>query len=537
MNQEQANDLTPWAGAIKVTVSEHVFAAAQQNLYELARQDGFQGSLSDFIASLKGERGQDGQRGEQGLQGLPGQDGERGERGEQGQRGEPGAKGEPGERGQDGAAATVSIGTVTSGDTASVTNSGTATAAVFDFVLPRGERGERGADGTGGGAGGEAVKEFKVYVNGNAMEDLKEPGNYLIYNPTVLRAIEAPGQAGGILTVNSTPDKGIIIWEWTCPFYGITAFRIFQNRNWRPWDFVNYRNIAAAKEIPRTMIVTTGDSTAGDLYQGNTMQGAIAQAQGLNVYAPQQGYQAFTTAMSGQLAEYTLMINGGLTPKFTFPGGQIPEHGQQVAVQVEIEGAKQPNIVNGKAYFLPNGRKGIVTGMPNAPMWRSNDNVREQTAVFTDQGYAGRIESWSGYENCIQIVAIGKNDINLNGKAEQVIPVIEKITDCFRRERFIVCTLWSDYLYSPAQIAEMNKLNDWIRKKYGRYCYDLEAFVLSDAAFAEMGVQKSEEDIAAVAKGVIAKSVTKDNGKHMAPAVAWKAVRNIVDLIKTMGMV
>ena len=399
----------------------------------------------------------------------------------------------------------------------------------------KGEKGDLGP--AGGGTGGEAVKEFKVYTNGNAMEDLKEPGNYLIYNPTVLRAIEAPGQAGGILTVNSTPDKGIIVWEWTCPFYGITAFRIFQNRNWRPWDFVNYRNIAAAKEIPRTMIVTTGDSTAGDLYQGNTMQGAIAQAQGLNVYAPQQGYQAFTTAMSGQLAEYTLMINGGLTPKFTFPGGQIPEHGQQVAVQVEIEGAKQPNIVNGKAYFLPNGRKGIVTGMPNAPMWRSNDNVREQTAVFTDQGYAGRIESWSGYENCIQIVAIGKNDINLNGKAEQVIPVIEKITDCFRRERFIVCTLWSDYLYSPAQIAEMNKLNDWIRKKYGRYCYDLEAFVLSDAAFAEMGVQKSEEDIAAVAKGVIAKSVTKDNGKHMAPAVAWKAVRNIVDLIKTMGMV
>ena len=42
-------------------------------------------------------------------------------------------------KGDSGEAATVSIGTVTSGDTASVVNSGTEAAAVFDFVLPKGD--------------------------------------------------------------------------------------------------------------------------------------------------------------------------------------------------------------------------------------------------------------------------------------------------------------------------------------------------------------------------------------------------------------
>ncbi len=61
-----------------------------------------------------------------------------------GDPGEPGADGEPGE------AATITVGTVTAGAPGSepqVNNSGTPNAAVFNFVLPRGETGPAGADG------------------------------------------------------------------------------------------------------------------------------------------------------------------------------------------------------------------------------------------------------------------------------------------------------------------------------------------------------------------------------------------------------
>ncbi|OLA39319.1 collagen-like triple helix repeat-containing protein [Phascolarctobacterium succinatutens] len=85
-----------------------------------------------------GEKGEQGQRGEQGAQGIQGP---RGIQGEQGERGVQGAQGPAGN------AATITIGNVTTsapGTSASVTNRGTPSAAVLDFVLPKGKD---GADG------------------------------------------------------------------------------------------------------------------------------------------------------------------------------------------------------------------------------------------------------------------------------------------------------------------------------------------------------------------------------------------------------
>ena len=73
--------------------------------------------------------------------GLKGETGPQGPRGEKGDPGETGSQGEPG---QDGAAATITVGSVTTGEpgtNAQVTNSGTTVNAVLDFVIPRGEDG------------------------------------------------------------------------------------------------------------------------------------------------------------------------------------------------------------------------------------------------------------------------------------------------------------------------------------------------------------------------------------------------------------
>ena len=52
-----------------------------------------------------------------------------------------------GDKGDTGNTGTIAVGNVTSGTTASVTNSGTTTAAVFDFVLPKGDKGDKGDPG------------------------------------------------------------------------------------------------------------------------------------------------------------------------------------------------------------------------------------------------------------------------------------------------------------------------------------------------------------------------------------------------------
>lgn len=85
--------------------------------------------------------------------------GDTGAQGPQGIQGGPGPKGEPGEqgpKGETGTAATVTVGAVTTGEPgtdAAVTNAGTSTAAVLNFVIPRGEKGETGAKGDTGATG------------------------------------------------------------------------------------------------------------------------------------------------------------------------------------------------------------------------------------------------------------------------------------------------------------------------------------------------------------------------------------------------
>jgi Collagen triple helix repeat (20 copies) len=86
-----------------------------------------------------GSTGATGAQGPQGIQGV---------KGDKGDKGDTGSTGATGPQGPAGTAATIAVGTVTTGaagSSATVTNAGTSSAAVFNFSIPR------GADGTGSG--------------------------------------------------------------------------------------------------------------------------------------------------------------------------------------------------------------------------------------------------------------------------------------------------------------------------------------------------------------------------------------------------
>lgn len=103
-----------------------------------------------------GATGATGPTGPTGATGATGATGSTGATGVTGPTGSTGPTGPTGSDGNDGNSPTVSIGTVTTGDSgtqASVTNSGTQDAAVFDFVIPRGDVGPTGATGATGSRG------------------------------------------------------------------------------------------------------------------------------------------------------------------------------------------------------------------------------------------------------------------------------------------------------------------------------------------------------------------------------------------------
>ena len=70
-----------------------------KSAYAIAVEHGYENSEDEWLLSLKGEKGDTGERGEKGDTGLQG---ERGEKGETGQQGEQGPKGEKGDRGEPG---------------------------------------------------------------------------------------------------------------------------------------------------------------------------------------------------------------------------------------------------------------------------------------------------------------------------------------------------------------------------------------------------------------------------------------------------
>ena len=147
--------------ADEVSVSEDGSAAASvgedlprgKSAYEVAVENGFNGTETEWLASLKGEPG---------APGAPGKDGENGKTpyvGDNGNwyigaddTGKPsrGAKGEPG---QDGVTPTFSIESVETGEPgtdAEVTMTGDAPNHGLKFVIPRGNKGDTGAAGADG---------------------------------------------------------------------------------------------------------------------------------------------------------------------------------------------------------------------------------------------------------------------------------------------------------------------------------------------------------------------------------------------------
>lgn len=105
-------------------------------------------------------------------------------------------KGEQGSPGKDGTAATITIGTVTTGEpgsNASVTNVGTDTAAILDISIPRGDKGADGA-----GAGDVIAAADNTFTATNTFDGtLKTTCDMQHYSQTI----------GGTMTLDSSSDN------------------------------------------------------------------------------------------------------------------------------------------------------------------------------------------------------------------------------------------------------------------------------------------------------------------------------------------
>lgn len=139
--------------------------------------------------------------------------GNTGARGEQGEPGADGADGQDGADGAPGAAATIQIGTVTTGaagSQAAVTNTGTENAAILNFTIPRGNTGAQGVPGNDGapgadgqdGADGKDGVTFTPSVDTNGNLSWTNDGG--LPNPETVNVRGAQGEAATVQVGTTT---------------------------------------------------------------------------------------------------------------------------------------------------------------------------------------------------------------------------------------------------------------------------------------------------------------------------------------------
>jgi len=146
--------------------------------------------------------------------GLPGPQGPQGNQGIQGVAGPTGATGATGAAGN---AATIAAGTTTTGaagSSASVINSGSSSAAVFDFTIPRGDTGATGPAGVGIAVGGTTGQVLAKTSNTNYDTQWVNAGTGTVTSvgltaPTGLTVSNSPVTVSGDISLTYTAGYSI----------------------------------------------------------------------------------------------------------------------------------------------------------------------------------------------------------------------------------------------------------------------------------------------------------------------------------------
>ena len=167
------------------------------------------------LTGPQGPRGVQGPQGAKGDTGATGATGPAGPTGPQGPTGPKGDTGATGPTGPQGPAATITVGTTTTGNpgtNASVTNSGTSSAAVFNFTIPRGNTGATGPQGPDGDAATIAVGTVTTGAPGtNATVVNSGTSSAAVFDFTIPRGDKGEsGSGAGDMLASDYDPNGVV---------------------------------------------------------------------------------------------------------------------------------------------------------------------------------------------------------------------------------------------------------------------------------------------------------------------------------------
>ncbi len=168
-------------------------------------------TIAGKSAKVKIPKGERGASGRDGIS-IKGEKGDRGDQGIAGRdshvAGPKGDKGDTGETGSRGLTPSLSIGSVTVGETANVILSGTDEKPVLHFILPRGERGIQGVAGMDGKHGNHEYIDLLYMGNSPRFSD-DWCGKHVIVDGVVSLPEMTEGDIGRWVTMKTFTDLAV----------------------------------------------------------------------------------------------------------------------------------------------------------------------------------------------------------------------------------------------------------------------------------------------------------------------------------------
>jgi len=246
--------------------------------------------------------------------GLPGPQGPQGNQGIQGVAGPTGATGATGAAGN---AATIAVGTTTTGAPGSsviVTNSGSSSAATFDFTIPRGDTGNTGPAGVGiavGGTTGQVLAKTSA-TNYDTQWVNAGTGTVTSVAATAGTGISITGSpittSGTLNITNSAPDQTVVLTSGT----GISA----------SGTYPNFTITNSAPDQTVALTASTGISTSGT-YPNFTITNTapdqtVALTSGTGI-STSGTYPNFTITNSAPDQTVALTAGTGISTSGTYP--------------------------------------------------------------------------------------------------------------------------------------------------------------------------------------------------------------------------
>lgn len=253
-------------------------------------------------------------------------------------------------------------------------------------------------------------------------------------------------------------------------------------------------------------------------------------------------------AQGGSLASYALMSMNGSPVNIKFGVDAIPAKGQGVSVDAELVYG------DGVTPFSMHSTLVVINDNIEASIAGQNARVkvtpRDTTAhsVVAGKEYPVKLKHNGGVDG-ICVLATAKNDINganwgnWQAALERCKTYVEKciaLVEPKETPRYIVLPIWADN--KPGWAKEIHpyrhqlkdQFNNWLRTRFGKNVYDIEAYMLSEQIWTDTGIIPNDADKQAQKDGIMPLSLSYDGGSHFLPAVETVIAGKIIAKAKEL---